>query len=735
MTRRGENQAGLALVAVLAVVFVLTVLSALVLYLSGKEVGLSALRARGAEAMTIAEGGAYAARSALMAVMNAGAATATVRVDVSLNGPVLETLWAGGRPGDQNPLRILGFFIVDGRRLDVPATSSTRWAVFPVDWGLANPHLKLRDPQTGSGAPPADPQRVASPPANPLGTGSYRATVLLLPVEEESRRRRDGKWTCSGEEDPPGGPCFVHQLNPEPGQEEYEFFFEYRVFSDGQAASRFRRRVNLAGRFSVIVRRENFAKYALFTHAHTMPGGDGGPLGAAIWFTSRTTFDGPVHTNGSGTANEFRFAFFPKFTDQVTSVSPCALYNNTGSNLRLCTPGTYENVDALGRRIDAPLKPDGTPADDQDNPPADFQRGVDPVVVIPSLTFNQKAIAIGHDPMDMAGPNGWGQAEWNRQIRRVIPELDDGDADVPRGVYIPVRDVDGNRRSDPDEPLAGAVLVQGELDSLTLETVGSGSPGCTAPDGCALYRFVQGGRTVTVIVDRAAQRTTVTDTAWPSPQTRAFTGVPKGYQLDPNPSNVMLVYVEGDIRALSGTLEEKEQATVVTGCYPRQRPCPYGRIDITGHLRYERPPDPADPDSNPLNVLGLFSANHDIRIPERTPGGARVPDDLVIHAVLMAGEPGVDDGHNSAVFVQNYSTRPVQGQVHLLGGIIEEYYGAFGTFDARTGAPRSGYGRDFRYDRRMARGFSPPYFPTASLFRVDANNLAGVKPTWREGAP
>ncbi|MDQ7849199.1 MAG: pilus assembly PilX N-terminal domain-containing protein, partial [Armatimonadota bacterium] len=286
MARRGENQAGLALVGVLAVVFVLTVLSALVLYLSGKEVGLSALRARGAEAMTIAEGGAYAARSALMAVMNTGAATPTVRVDTSLNGPVLETLWAGGRPGDQNPLRILSFLIVDGQRLDVPATSDTDWAVFPLDWGLATPHLKLRmPPQTGSGAPPADPQRVASPPANPLGAGSYRATVLLLPVAENSRRRRDGKWTCSGEVDPPGEPCFVHQLSPEAGQEEYEFFFEYRVFSDGQAASQFRRRVTLAGRFSITVRRENFAKYALFTHAHTMPGGDGGPLGTPIWFT------------------------------------------------------------------------------------------------------------------------------------------------------------------------------------------------------------------------------------------------------------------------------------------------------------------------------------------------------------------------------------------------------------------------------------------------------------------
>jgi len=724
-------------VAVLIVVFALTVLSALLLYISGKEIGLSAVRARGAEAMTIAEGGAYAGRAALMAVMNTGAAAPTVRVDISLNGPVLENLWAGGRPGDQNPLGILGFLIIDGQRLDVPATREADWAVFSVDWSLGNPHLKLQTPPvTGSGAPPDDPtlMQAASPPANPLGTGSYRAAVLLVPVVQDSRARADGGWTCSG----PGVPCFVHQLDPTPGQEAYEFFFAYRVVSDGVAATRFRRRVVLAGRFSITVRRETFAKYALFTHAHTMPGGEGGPAGQAIWFTSRTSFDGPVHTNGAGAGNEFRFAFFPKFTDQVTSVSPCALYNNTGSNLRLCAPGTYENVDALGRRIDAPLKPDGTPDDDQDNPPADFQRGVPAVVVLPGQTFNQKAIALGHDPGDMTGPAAWDQARWNQEIRRVVPELADTSADVPNGIYVPVANTCNdpscsNSVSDPGEPLAGAVLVQGSLDSLTLDLMPLGPPTCTAPDGCAVYRLVQGGQQVTVIVDRQGQRTTVQATNASLPPffsgSRTFSGVPKGWQRDPNPSNTMLIYVEGDIRSLSGTLEEKEQATVVTGCYPRRTPCPYGRIDITGHIRYERPPDPADPSSNPLNVLGLFSANHDIRIPMGT------PDDLVIHAVLMAGEPGVDDGHNSAVFAQNYNTRPVQGQVHLLGGIIEEYYGAFGTFDARTGASRSGYGRDFRYDRRMARGFSPPYFPTTSLFRVDANNLAGVRPTWREGAP
>jgi hypothetical protein len=50
--------------------------------------------------------------------------------------------------------------------------------------------------------------------------------------------------------------------------------------------------------------------------------------------------------------------------------------------------------------------------------------------------------------------------------------------------------------------------------------------------------------------------------------------------------------------------------------------------------------------------------------------------------------------------------------INLLGGIIENFYGGFGTFSGNT--PTNGYGRRFTYDRRMADGMAPPFFPTAS---------------------
>jgi hypothetical protein len=126
-------------------------------------------------------------------------------------------------------------------------------------------------------------------------------------------------------------------------------------------------------------------------------------------------------------------------------------------------------------------------------------------------------------------------------------------------------------------------------------------------------------------------------------------------------------------------------------------------------------------------VLGIYSSGNDIRIT------TAAPNDLILHAVLMSGNTG--DAVNSSVNVQNYSSGSPRGYVNLIGGIIEEYYGAFGTFNSSTGAPQTGYGRNFKYDRRMSRGFAPPFFPTTNLFMITPANLAGARPVWREATP
>jgi hypothetical protein len=82
--------------------------------------------------------------------------------------------------------------------------------------------------------------------------------------------------------------------------------------------------VTVTGKIEGVLRRENFARFALFTDLHLMPDG------TTVWFTDRTRFYGPVHTNG-----EFAFAYTPQFFDIVTSSATTALFYNGGNTKRL----------------------------------------------------------------------------------------------------------------------------------------------------------------------------------------------------------------------------------------------------------------------------------------------------------------------------------------------------------------------------------------------------------------
>jgi hypothetical protein len=658
--RRRSGEQGLVMMAVLGMVLVLVLLAALVLFVAGKEASLASVRMNGAQGLYVAEGGAVAGRAALMAyigVYPVGVAS----VDSSLTSATASNWYASGVGTSQSPFGLLNYLVVDGQKLTVNAAASS--VPLQVNWGLGTAHLKLQ---------------TAGTPANTLGTGSYTASVVLTPNPTADA-------SCSG------GPCAIHQLGPD----YYEIFYGYTVTSQSSAGTFARRAVTLSGNFSVQLRLHNFAMYALFTNVQTTPGG------SAIWFNNNTSFSGPVHTNG-----EFQFAFFPTFTDKVESVATKAWFNNTGSPIELANTENVQN----GTRVDAPLVPPAS--NPQSAPPANFTLGA-PTVPLPTGPYNQQGVAIG------LNPGNTGQVTTG-QIDAAIPELKNSGT-VPNGIYVPVTDSNGNCSSDTGKPMLGGIFVQGDLDSLTLSVAGS----------TAVYTLGQGSTTTTVTVDRTNNQTTVSSNGWlpPSsaapcpggavgPSTRTFTGVPKGWQGAGN-SNGTIVYVQGNVNALSGTLQQNEQTTIAAS----------GTITITGNVQYQSPPNPSDPTSNPTNVLGLYSSGGDIVI------GSSAPNNVTIQAVLMAGSAG--SSYHSSVTVAGYNTGSPRGTVNLLGGMIEKYYGAFGTFNAQTGTMQTGYGRNFTFDTRMGRGFNPPYFPTTNQFMVVAGSqpLAGVKPTWREATP
>ncbi|MFA5089167.1 MAG: DUF4900 domain-containing protein, partial [Candidatus Omnitrophota bacterium] len=103
------------------------------------------------------------------------------------------------------------------------------------------------------------------------------------------------------------------------GVDQWDFPYYYRIETTGNSGA-VDRDVILTGDFTVRVQRDNFAKFALFTDHHSMPNG------TTVWFTDKTDFAGPIHTN-----EQYSFAFNPSgiFDGSVTQhLSKARFYNN-----------------------------------------------------------------------------------------------------------------------------------------------------------------------------------------------------------------------------------------------------------------------------------------------------------------------------------------------------------------------------------------------------------------------
>jgi hypothetical protein len=79
---------------------------------------------------------------------------------------------------------------------------------------------------------------------------------------------------------------------------------------------------------------------------------------------------------------------------------------------------------------------------------------------------------------------------------------------------------------------------------------------------------------------------------------------------------------------------------------------------------------------------------------------------------------------NASIYVQdngfgaeNYDTRSVDGNINLVGGIIQNTRQAVGTFNGSTGKYLSGFAKQYRYDDRFLVA-SPPFFPGTGGYEI-----------------
>lgn len=414
----------------------------------------------------------------------------------------------------------------------------------------------------------------------------------------------------------------------------WEFPFNYAATSTGTSAG-VSSSVTIHGDFTVRVQRDNFAKYALFTNTQTTSSG------ANVWFTNKTNFAGPLHTN-----DRFNFALNPSgtFETDIAQHQPDARFYNLGWPVLL--------NDDHNQTRDVPVFH------------GNFTRAADTITL--SSSTNES---------DMKN-----QATGNRSF------ADDG-------IYVPAQ----------GSQLDGAIYIKGNA------TVGLS----VDANNRAVYTLSQGSQNKQITVDPTNNQTLIKNMS--TGQTDTFTGLPDGVD-----NAGTLIFVEGQLQSLGGTVESRTEVTVASS----------SDIVIANHLKYETytpavgtpgsagyvPPNADGAD----NILGIVSWNGSVRV------GTSAPDNVEVHGSIMSqnGVFSVDDYTNQG--------RGPRGIATLLGGAITNNYGAFGLFSGSTGQQLSGYGRNFVYDERMKLGKAPPYYPSLNAFIAFSNDIVD-KLIWQEG--
>ena len=450
------------------------------------------------------------------------------------------------------------------------------------------------------------------------------------------------------------------------------------IVAEGEVGPYLRNLVT-AGEYRFTVGRGSFAQYALFTNVHRT-----GPSGSDIWFTDNTLFDGPVHTN-----QHFRYYRDPWFGGDVTTAG-CWNPGPEG-----CLGGTQDGA---------------------------YFYGVNGGNLVTGLSANPSFTnAYGTHAPRFAGLNG---VDWNAEFIALPPDSAMQREAAEAGGLAFTSDLISLRLSATDADMS-PLPTSGTIPDATyqmIEACGVAPIGGVDRHRCRQYRYgVDGQLESRVLVYRIGDGAFLADDSeeswtWMG---RTFNGV---------------IHTTAGIERLTGPTrgDDTNPATAAPALasFGQITVAADGNIRITGDLKYERPPCSGAPsrsgavitpgtcdDLGVDNILGVYSQFGDVRIGHNNTdqqirvyrGSRNAPDDVTIHGTLMSSR--------GIVGVDNYNVGASRGSVNLIGGIIEYYYGAFGTFSASTGQMRSGYSRAFTFDRRTGPGIdmSPPYFPTTNL--------------------
>ncbi len=387
---------------------------------------------------------------------------------------------------------------------------------------------------------------------------------------------------------------------------------------------------------------------------------------------------GPMFTDGQWGFGNFSNPGYT-FTGTVGQVSSTTSWY-PGSNC--------ENQAAMPSGMKAPVFQEG------------FQTSQNSIVA-PSNSYNQiQAVlnAEGTAPC-LVAPCAADPAPTAAQMNAVLKQINGttypSSGSVPTAVYIPYYtetvagqtvNVYGSNPSNGGDGSAGGFYVNGNA-ALTLSATTD-----TAGNITQTYTITQGSTTTTIVVDNTLNTTTVMSGS----TTLTLQGVPT--QLDPNsgspiiqtdpsgnPVNPTLVYINGSITAMQGTVQNLTGINITAA----------DNININGNLVYAQEPVsvPADVLNSSTNagVIGVYTANGNINLSSPYSNNNLEVDGSL--APIGGSCASSSCGFTASGFINTFNN--VGGQIQT--NIFAADMNAENTY----------------YDLRLANNFGPPWFPTA----------------------
>ena len=411
----------------------------------------------------------------------------------------------------------------------------------------------------------------------------------------------------------------------------------------------------------ITVSKPCFCQNVMFRDITTQTKDDGG---GQLSFGEGESFDGPVHTNGTpGFIGSDKTG--PLFLDQFTTAAA-------------------ENkvvYDGLSKADHGRMFPNAAP-----------KFGVKKIE-LPESSVSQLRASFGGDPYDTT-PASYNEVFFERWKHFNGYNLSDY-----KGVYYSEGNFNGRNYSQPNvkDEWLGGIYVQGDVDKLAFST----------KNGRQVIEINQGGSKTTFEKKSNGQ--------WQvTPPNKQLNGEFNG-----------LIYVDGDIKDLGGNGNSNPDIAADSELTLTST----GNVIIKDDITYTESPlnPPNGKDLSDIdNVLGIYSSGERCGLRDAPPNCGSIEldgqknKDLNIDATIMASKKGqgfgtYECGREGCPDKGRYNNQQVR--INLTGGIIESQ-------SQTVSSGTKGYRRNYRYDKRFKSGFTPPFFPTQTLWNTSLDDIS-----------